>query len=347
MGKGVRGLSPEAATILVWHQGALGDVLLAGPALQAVAGHYPGVRMTLVGGPESLGLLRATLPVAAVWNSQRAIWLELFQEGGDISSALQSLLAGFDLALVFAPQERPEFLDRLQRGGIPAVVWLPSFPMQARVPIRELQAERLQAVGLQTPLQPFRLAVPEADGQEARAWLQIEGGSGTLRVALAPGSGHPRKNWPLDLYVHLAQCLTEQYRAQVWWVLGPAEAGLQVELQKRLPHQDLGLLTELSLSQLAARLLEFHLFVGNDSGVTHLSAALGGPAVVAIFGPSDPLIWGPPGERVAIVAANQPCAPCTSGRGIRCQDTVCLSSLTLETVLTTVNRVLTGPGDTL
>lgn len=332
-------LPPKAANIFVWHQGALGDVLLAGPALQAVAGHYPGARLTLTGGPGPLGLLAASLPVAAVWDSQRAIWLELFQNGGDITGPLQSLVAGFELALVFAPAAQPEFLDRLQRAGIPIVVWLPSFPVQARAPIRELQAERLQAAGLSMAVQPFRLTVPEADLREARAWLQTLGGAETPLVALAPGSGHVRKNWPLASYAHLAQYLTEQYQAQVWWVLGPAEAGLERELQEKHPHQARRLLNNLSLGQLAARLSEFHLYVGNDSGVTHLAAALGGPAVVAIFGPSDPVIWGPPGERTIVVAADQPCAPCTRGREIGCPDPVCLSCLSPETIMTAVNRV--------
>ena len=50
-------------------------------------------------------------------------------------------------------------------------------------------------------------------------------GNSTCRVALAPGSGHPRKNWPLDSYVELARRLEERYEAQIWWILGPAEAG--------------------------------------------------------------------------------------------------------------------------
>ena len=339
-------LPSKTTKILVWHQGALGDVLLAGPALQAVAAHYPEARMTLVGGPDQLSLLMAGLPRENVWNAQRAIWLDLFQGGGQIADPLKNLLSQFDLALVFAPHRRPEFLDRFRLAGVGQVFWLPSFPLQAKVPIRQLQAEHLQAGGLRTPLKPFRLAIPEPDLQKARSWMQTRCRPGTPLAALAPGSGHARKNWPLDSYVELALSLEEHHHVQVWWVLGPAEAGIEADLQKKLPHQELRLLKDLPLSRLAATLGGFQLYVGNDSGVTHLAAALGQPAVVAIFGPSDPVIWAPPGAGTIVIASPQDCSPCTTGREIHCPENICLSSLPPEKILNAVNRVFQrGVGD--
>lgn len=332
-------LPPKATNIFIWHQGALGDVLLAGPALQAVAAHYRGARLTLAGAPEQLGLLQGSLPVAAVWSAQRAVWLEFFQDDGDISRELKNLLAGFDLALVFSPQERPEFLERFRRAGIPRVLWLPSFPVRARVAIKELQEERLEAAGLKISLEPFHLLVPETDLRQARTWFQTQGGAQPPLAAIAPGSGHPRKNWPLESFVQLALSLEEQCQAQVWWVFGPAEAGLQSELGKKISPQELRLLDNLPLGKLAAVLSTFQLYVGNDSGVTHLAAALNGPAVVTIFGPSDPVIWSPPGDRATIVASNQSCAPCTRGREIRCPDTACLSALSPAEVFMVIQRL--------
>ena len=101
----------------------------------------------------------------------------------------------------------------------------------------------------------------------------------------------------------------------------------------------LRMLRDLPLRQLAAVLAEFQLYVGNDSGVTHLAAALGGPAVAAIFGPSDPVIWAPQGDRTIVVTSEQPCAPCTLGREIPCPEAVCLSALTPEKVLAAISRI--------
>ena len=323
-----RRLPPAATNILIWHQGALGDVLLAGPVVQAVAAQYPGARLTLVGSTAQLGLLAATLPQAAVLSGHHSIWLELFQDTGKISDPLKNVLSQFDLALVLTPVQRPEFLHRLSLAGIPRVVWLPSFPVHQRVAIGALQAEKLRQAGLKKPLEPFHLKVSAADRREAQARLRSPGREQVFRVALAPGSGHAKKNWPLDHYAELARLLTEQHGAEIWWILGPAESAWPTRLQKKFPGTELRLLQGLPLGHLAAILTHLQLYVGNDSGVTHLAAAVGGPVVAAIFGPSDPAIWAPPGERTIVVAAAQPCAPCTQGREINCPEAVCLHALT-------------------
>jgi ADP-heptose:LPS heptosyltransferase len=128
--------------------------------------------------------------------------------------------------------------------------------------------------------------------------------------------------------------LTEEHGAEIWWILGPAESGWQAQLQEKFPGQELRMLQELSLGQLAAALRQVQLYLGNDSGVTHLAAAVGGPAVAAIFGPSDPVIWAPQRQRTMVVPTAAACAPCTRGREITCQEATCLQTLTPETVLT-------------
>jgi ADP-heptose:LPS heptosyltransferase len=56
-----------------------------------------------------------------------------------------------------------------------------------------------------------------------------------------------------------------------------------------------------NLYALAGWLARARIYIGNDSGITHLAAAVGTP-VVAIFGPTDPAVWGPRGERVRVVS---------------------------------------------
>ncbi|MBM4286827.1 MAG: glycosyltransferase family 9 protein [Deltaproteobacteria bacterium] len=331
---------PQAARILVWHQGGLGDVLLAGPALQSLAGHYPQASLTLVGGTERLSLLAATLPVEAIWSAQSALWLDLFQDGGPVSPQLQAALSGFDLAVVFAPHQRPHFWHRLRVAGIPHGFWLPSFPGAARKSVPEVHREKMQRAGVHWAGAPFRLRVTGPDRQQAHT-IRPEPvpGTGPL-VALAPGSGHRLKNWSLDYYIKLAGWLEERHQAQVWWVVGPAEADLLSQLRRLVTHREVRLLENLPLPLLAAALARFHLFVGNDSGVTHLAAAVAHPRVVALFGPSDRVIWGPPGKVSTIITSPQDCSPCTRGREIQCPDNICMSAITPEFVLAVVQELL-------
>jgi ADP-heptose:LPS heptosyltransferase len=81
----------------------------------------------------------------------------------------------------------------------------------------------------------------------------------------------------------------------------------------------------------AAWLADMDLYVGNDSGITHLAAAVAGPKVAAIFGPSDPLVWAP--AEAAVLTAAAPCAPCSEGRTIACAEPRCLTELPVAAVL--------------
>ena len=149
--------------VLVWHRGALGDVLLSGPALTALAAHYPEACFTLLGAPSRLALLAANLPVAAIWDSQRADWAHLFMPETRLPERLLKLLADFDLAVIFSPQPRPQIAARLQEAGIRAVRWLPTFPSQEQVHVSRFQARHLKEWGINPMPGPFRLIMtPEA-----------------------------------------------------------------------------------------------------------------------------------------------------------------------------------------
>jgi ADP-heptose:LPS heptosyltransferase len=131
--------------------------------------------------------------------------------------------------------------------------------------------------------QPGRPAIPRID---CPRW---DGGFAVIH----PFSGSPRKNWPLERYQQLARSLAE--RLPVRWCAGPTE------LLAEAVHID-------DLYELACWLAGARLYIGNDSGITHLAAAVGTP-VVALFGPSDPAIWAPRGPRVHIVATQTPGQP--------------------------------------
>ncbi len=325
--------------ILVWHQGALGDVLLSLPALQALAHCHVDARFTLVGNPAPLTLIALSLPVESVASGESRLWTPLF---GDtpLPSSLRSFLAGFDLAVVFSPRPRPELLDRFRQAGVPEGLWLCSIPQDAHQPVGRLQAECLASRGITVPAAASPVTLPPAELQEAHAWrLAVREAGGGPVIALAPGSGSPKKNWPLTHFLKLAGRLRETYRAGLAWVLGPAEEGLAATLQRVASPPDV-FLTRLPLPALAARLQCCELYVGNDSGVTHLAAATGGPAVVAVFGPTDPRVWAPPGEHVRVCRSPHDCAPCSSGRGIPCRDTPCLAEVTVAEVMRTVDSLL-------
>ena len=333
-------LPPPAAVtrLLIWHQGALGDLLLAGPALTALSRFFPAARITALGHPERWGLLDATLPLEAVWDSGAARWTPLFGDA-PLSPELREALARFQLALVFSPRPQPELLQRLGRAGIPAVHWLPAFPEAGTESVAVLQARRLAALGLSYEPARFRLepgAVHEPSPPELPGpgpWL-----------AVAPGSGHPLKNWPLAHYYEVSRSLAWEYKLGVVWLAGPAEAAMLPYLEGLAAAQGQALLAHRPLARIARVLSRCRLYLWNDSGLTHLAAAVGGPEVVALFGPTDPRVWAPLGPQVHILSAPCPQAPCAAGRHLICPDRHCLPELSPETVLTAAKNLLAAHG---
>ena len=98
-------------------------------------------------------------------------------------------------------------------------------------------------------------------------------------VILHPFSGSAKKNWPLEHFRELAEQL-----ANVEWTCGPEE---RLDGARRFGD----------LAELARWISGARLYIGNDSGITHLAAAVGTPAL-ALFGPTDPAIWCPGGAHV-------------------------------------------------
>jgi hypothetical protein len=116
-------------------------------------------------------------------------------------------------------------------------------------------------------------------------------------VAIHPGSGSPTKNWPADRFAELARALSPD---RPWLLIaGPADANAIAPLAA-LPGAVLA--RDLPVRVLAALLAQARLYVGNDSGITHLAAAYGAPTL-ALFGPTEPSQWSPVGPSVTVLRA--------------------------------------------
>jgi len=283
--------------LLIWHQGGLGDLLLTAPALRAICEGYPDAGLVAVGHPGRWGeLFSWTFPLTAVWDGGEALWSGLYREAGPLSPKLLERLTGIEAAFVFTPKPGPVFLRRLREGGIPSVVWAPSFPVQGTDHVTVAQARRLAEVGLRVSSEPFRLHFPEAVRGEEEKTL------GTAPIlAVAPGSGSPAKNWPLSRYYEAARALAWEASLQVVWLAGPAEGPVLPYLEGLAAAQEQVVWAGKPLRQVAALLSRVHLYLGGDSGLTHLAAASGARSLLVLFGPTDPRVWAPLGENVTVV----------------------------------------------
>jgi len=121
---------------------------------------------------------------------------------------------------------------------------------------------------------------------------------GKSEITIHPGSGSMKKVWGIENFLFLARkFLSENKKVKV--ILGEAELRKEFSVFKELKGAHIK--ENLSIKELVRELLDGIVYVGNDSGVSHLSALLGIPTVV-IFKETDPEIWAPRGERVHIIS---------------------------------------------
>jgi hypothetical protein len=104
-------------------------------------------------------------------------------------------------------------------------------------------------------------------------------------AVIHPFSGSPRKNWQLEKFRGLARQL--ERTMPVRWCAGPEDP--PIENAVRIDD----------LYELACWLAGARLYIGNDSGISHLAAAVGTPTLV-LFGPTDPTVWAPRGHHVRV-----------------------------------------------
>jgi len=178
-----------------------------------------------------------------------------------------------------------------------------------------------------------------ADRNANRVFEQRGLNKNRVTVALHPGSGSIKKAWGAHSFATLAETLRSNHRAQIIVPVGPADTTVSKDYFTLMPSHGSILLHNLPLDELAAILKQCSLYVGNDSGITHLAAAVGTP-VVALFGPTDPQVWGPRGGNVSILYGKRDCSPCSRQRMHECIEQRCLEGLSVEEVYGKVKNLL-------
>lgn len=283
----LRADTPLRSALLV-RTGALGDVLLLRRAVATLT--RAGYRVVLVApGPAGAALVGAGPSEAArCLAADRAELAPLWAADGEPPALLRSALGPEPLAYVVS--ENADLAANLARLGGRVVTCVPAPP--AGVHASDWIARPLASLGLAVAEEVASLAFSRGESATAGPWLER---LPDAFLALHAGSGSPRKNWPPERFADLARGLAAGNPFLV--VRGPADAEAVAPLL-RLPNAVLA--DALHPRQLGALLARAGLFVGNDSGVTHLAAAAGAPTL-ALFGPTDPAQWAPIGRAVRVL----------------------------------------------
>lgn len=296
-------------SLLAIHPGALGDVILLGHLLRAMEG-----RKTLIAGSEKAKLLVGMGVVDAAKNYDSLPAYELYGEVPRSQARLSRAVGRHEWLISFVGVDDERVQDRLcDACGARVSTFLPVRPPPEweghLVEYWESRLRALSKLGLgwspwDRPLMgPFGL--DHYEGKRSRAPWAVPGewrDAGRRRYAVIhPGAGSPAKCWPLERFAALAETLGERGLAAVF-VVGPVERERwSQDAMKRIPPKA-GLLDCPTLAKLAGVLAGAELYVGNDSGTSHLAAAVG-TRTLALFGPTRAEHFRPLGPRVRVIQA--------------------------------------------
>ena len=289
-------------SLLVVNQGALGDFILSLPAVEAIHNAFPRARFTFLGNPSTLEIIRARPYLGTVLDCHSSQWAPLYMERGRIvceSFGISPPLTGI---FVFG---RPS--SQILSENLAAILQAPShridpFPDHGNdLSVPEYQCRQLTALGVPAlPPPPSVIAPTPEDGIEAAALVEHLPEPEQRLVLIHPGSGGREKIWAPAGWITLIRGLLEQPGLRLGLIRGPADDEILRRLHQGLDLSPLIPFHNLRLGLLAGIMRHAALFIGNDSGITHLAAACGVPTI-ALFGPTDPRIWSPRGPAVQVI----------------------------------------------
>ena len=274
------------------HQGALGDFIVTWPMLMALGRAFPQSRIVSITHAQKGKLAERVLGVESA--DIETGWHALFAAQAPADERVQKLLAG--ARAIYSFIDAPAFVDALKTHAPDAEI-IPLAPRPAQptgMHVADYIVEQLRTRPLDHSFAEAMLRSVRERGLMSNRTIDPRG-----PIVIHPGSGSITKNWAIDRFAAVADRLRVGGR-RVQVVLGEAERERMSAAELRIARSIGETIEPASLIELLDALLGASLYLGNDSGPSHLAGIVGMPSVV-LFG-KDPTGWTPLGPRVTVVS---------------------------------------------
>lgn len=274
--------------ILVIRGGAIGDFILTLPALRLLRDAFPDARIEILGYKQIIALAEMGGYADASRSIEYGALASFFARDGDLAPELVDYFGSFQQVISYLFDPDQIFAGNLKRAGVRNLI----------TGSPKITDDEHAARQLARPLE--RLALYLEDPAATLRWPETEK-LDRNRIAIHPGSGSETKNWPLERWIQVARQLLEtDGGGRILLVGGEADTERLAGLRAALPDERVELAENLPLPELALRLRNCRMFLGHDSGISHLAAAVGAPCLL-LFGPTDPAIWAPVNSQVRVL----------------------------------------------
>jgi heptosyltransferase-2 len=270
--------------ILVIRGGAIGDFILTLPVLAALRRAFPESHLEVLGYPRVAALAQAGGLADAVRGIEERGFAQFFARGVKPPPDLARYFASFNLVISYLFDPELVFQENVTACGVAQFIVGPHRPLDT--------ATQHATEILLKPLE--RVAIFDAD-TTPRLPMNVGTSAPPRTVALHPGSGSERKNWPESNWRWLlSQVLTETDWNLV--LIGGEAEGERLQRLLPQPNMRVTVLQSRPLTEVATTLAGADLFVGHDSGISHLAAAIGLPGV-ALWAHTNETVWRPRSEK--------------------------------------------------
>jgi len=281
-------VQPARGKILVIRGGAIGDFILTLPAIAALRRQFPDAHLEVLGYPHIIQLAEAGGLVDRAQSIEARALAGFFARRGELAEDLVEYFSEFDIILSYLYDPDDIFKTNIARCSTAQFIV---------GPYRPNEAEKVHATKVY--LRPLeRFAIFDADHLPRLSLKPLP--SALKQIALHPGSGSEKKNWPEARWTNLLQHLVNSTDFNLLLIGGEAEGERLQRLATALPLMRTRVAQSLPLTNLARLMQPSAAFIGHDSGISHLAAALNLPGIV-LWGNTAEEIWRPPHERVTIV----------------------------------------------
>jgi len=301
----------QRGKILVIRGGAIGDFILTVPAIAALRRQFPETHIEILGYPHIAKLALEANLVDEVKSIEAGALAGFFARNGTLSVELMKYFSQFNIIISYLYDPDLIFQNNVLTCTKANFIVGPHRPDESK----KIHATKLFLRPLET------LAIYGVD-EVPRLNLASDATHPPRRIALHPGSGSDKKNWPEANWAQLIELILSSTDVNLLIVGGEAEGERLQRLAAALPPSRVTVAQSLPLPDLGRLLQGCIGFVGHDSGISHLAAAVGLPTLI-LWGNSVEEIWRPQGEHVIIAK---------SVRG--------LNALTVEEVVEELNKLL-------
>jgi len=283
--------------ILVIRGGAIGDFILTLPALKALRDARPQAHMEILGYKHIAVLAENRFYAQAVHSIEYGRLARFFARNSELPAELADYFAGFDLIVSYLYDPDQIFETNLRRCGVQNLICGPSRIVEnaghaARQLARPIEELVINVVDLTERVFP--------SGEDREFARDFIASIPQPIIAIHPGSGSHEKNWPLENWIALFSP-SDRFAAfkSLVVISGEADEDRICQLEREWKNRDVRFARNLPLPHLAA-VLERSIFIGHDSGISHLTAAAGANCVL-LFGPTNPDVWAPKNENVRVL----------------------------------------------